>query len=361
MSDHANPEMPAIGVGLIGYGLGGKVFHAAFASTTPGLKLRAIVSRDVAKVRNDYPAMVVVPDVASLLALPDIDLVVVASPDHLHTRHALAALEAGKHVVVDKPFATSLDDARRLAAAAGRCGRMLTVHHNRRWDADFLTLQELIASRRLGEIVHCESHFDRWRPDVAPTWKEARPGGSWLDLGPHLVDQAMVLFGMPEAVTADIATLRQGAPASDWFHVTLAYPAMRVTLHSSKLAADHGLRFAVHGTGGSWIKHGLDRQEPMIVSGAFPGGPGWGQDPQAGRFTPADPGRSPETVPNVAGDYRRFWTQLVAAIRGEGPNPVSPQEAICVMEILEAGLTSAATRRTIDVRAHDVGRSPVSN
>lgn len=261
-----------IGVGLIGYGLGGRAFHAPYVAATPGLSLRGVVSRDAAKVHADLPAATVVPDVATLLDDRGIDLVIVSSPDALHAEHALAALSAGKHVLIDKPFATSLTDARRLVAAAERAGRQLTVFHNRRWDADFLTLRALLAADRLGAIATFESRFDRWRPVAAATWKEARTGGSWFDLGPHLVDQALVLFGRPLGIAADIATLRRGAPAPDYFHATLRYADKRVSLHSTKLAADHRLRFAVHGTRGSWIKHGIDPQEAATVAGRAPGG-----------------------------------------------------------------------------------------
>ncbi|MBC2661817.1 oxidoreductase [Novosphingobium flavum] len=339
--------MTEIGVGLVGYGLGGRVFHAPFVAATPGLRLRAVVSGDPGKVQADWPGMAVVPSIEALLALPGIDLVVVSSPDHLHADHALQALAAGKHVVVDKPFATTLDDARRITAAAEAAGRLLTVFHNRRWDADFLTLQDLIASGRLGEVVHLDSHFDRWRPEAAPVWKEAREGGSWQDLGPHLIDQALCLFGLPQAVSADIATLRPGAPAPDWFHVVLHYPGRRATLHGSKLAADHGLRFAVHGTGGSWIKHGLDPQEGAILAGQRPGDEGWGIDPLPGLLTTGEPGTTPGPHPNRPGDYRLFWQALVAALRGEGANPVLPGEALAVMEVLAAAQRSAAEGRTI--------------
>ncbi|KQM67634.1 hypothetical protein ASE75_01490 [Sphingomonas sp. Leaf17] len=339
--------MRTIGVGLIGYGLGGRAFHAPYVEATPGMALRAVVSRDAVKVRADRPGMRVVPDVTALLAEPGIDLVIVSSPDALHAEHAIAALAAGRHVLVDKPFATSLADARELAAAAEASGRMLTVFHNRRWDADFLTLRRLIAEGRLGEIVHLESRFDRWRPALATTWKDARAGGSWLDLGPHLVDQALVLFGRPDAITADIATLRDGAPAPDYFHATLRYPNRRVILQSSKLVADHTLRFAVHGTRASWIKHGTDMQEAGTVAGLPPVGADWGRDPQPGLLTPGDPGAVPVTVPNSRGDYRLFWHALAAAIRGDGPNPVPPAEALTVMEVLDAGLRSASQHRTV--------------
>ncbi|WP_341207205.1 oxidoreductase [uncultured Sphingomonas sp.] len=334
-----------VGVGLIGYGLGGRAFHAPYVVATPGLALRGIVSRDPAKVLADLPAATVVPDVQTLLATPGVDLVIVSSPDALHADHALAALAAGKHVLVDKPFATSLADARGLVAASERAGRLLTVFHNRRWDADFLTLRALLAEDRLGTIATFESHFDRWRPVAAATWKEARVGGSWFDLGPHLVDQALVLFGRPLGITADIATLRTGAPAADYFHATLRYPDKRVLLHSSKVVADHRLRFAVHGAHGSWIKHGIDPQEAATVSGRAPGGDDWGLDPDDGLLT--DASGMAQRVPTLRGDYRRFWSALVAAIRGTGANPVPPHEALAVMEVLDAGERSAASRAEV--------------
>lgn len=337
--------MSEIGVGLIGYGLGGRAFHAPYVGVTPGMTLRAVVSRDAGKVRADLPDMRVVPDVDALLAEPGIDLVIVSSPDALHAEHALAAIAAGKHVLIDKPFATTLADARRVAEAAEAGGRLLTVFQNRRWDADFRTLRRLVAEGVLGEVVQLESHFDRWRPVPAALWKEARVGGAWLDLGPHLVDQALVLFGRPEAIDADLATLRDGAPAADYFHVTLRYPGRRVILRASKLVAAHGLRFAAHGTGGSWIKHGTEPQEAAAVAGLTPGEGDWGFDATPGVLTRGD--GSSVAVANERGDYRLFWSALAAAIRGEGPNPVPAGEAIAVMEVLEAGLLSAAEARVV--------------
>ncbi|MES2337025.1 MAG: oxidoreductase [Pseudomonadota bacterium] len=340
-------ERHDIGVGLIGYGLGGRAFHAPYVGVTPGMSLRAVVSRDAAKVHADLPQVHVVPDVAALLAEPGIDLVVVSSPDELHAEHAAAAIRAGRHVLIDKPFATKLSDAYMLADLAADSGVMLTAFQNRRWDADFLTLRGIIDDGLLGEVVQLESRFDRWRPGIAPTWKDARAGGSWLDLGPHLVDQALVLFGRPQAVTADLAALRDGAAAPDWFHVVLRYPDRRVILQSSKLVADHGLRFAVHGTRGSWIKHGIDPQEAATVAGRVPEGRDWGRDPVDGLFTGADGMSAP--LPNVAGDYRRFWTALASAIRGTGANPVPASDAIATMEVLDAGLRSAGERREVAV------------
>jgi predicted dehydrogenase len=335
--------MQEIGVGLIGYGLAGRAFHAPYVRATPGVALRAIVTRDPAKVHAGLPDMRVVPDVAALLAEPGIDLVVVASPDALHAEHAIAALEAGKHVLIDKPFATSLADARRIAEASEAAGKQVTVFQNRRWDADFRTLQRLIADGSLGEIVQLESHFDRWRPTPTGLWKEAREGGVWLDLGPHLVDQALVLFGRPEGVSLDLATWREGAPSPDYFHAVLRYERRRVVLHATKLAAQHSLRFAVHGTRASWIKHGSDPQEAATLAGRAPEGGDWGVDPIDGALTFGEDG-AVCPVRNERGDYRLFWRALAASILGEGVNPVPASEAIAVMEVLDAGLRSAAGR-----------------
>lgn len=336
-----------IGVGLIGYGLGGRAFHAPYVRATPGMALRAVVSRDPAKVHADLPGMRVVPGADALLAEPGIDLVIVSSPDELHAEHALAAIRAGKHVLIDKPFATTLTDARAIAAAGEAKGVIVTAFQNRRWDADFRTLQGLIAEGTLGRIVELESRFDRWRPAPAAVWKEARPGGIWLDLGPHLVDQALQLFGRPLGITADIATLRENAPAPDYFQAVLRYPDRRVTLHASKLAAANTLRFKVHGTGGSWVKHGIDPQEAATVAGKTPGEGAWGVDPVDGMLTRAD--GTITAVPNTAGDYRLFWQALAAAVRGEGKNPVPASDAIAVMELLDAGLRSAESRAEVEI------------
>jgi len=240
------------------------------------------------------------------------------------------------------------DDMIRAIVKAGEAARrVVTVFQNRRWDADFLTLKQIIAEGALGEVVQFESHFDRWRPTAPATWKEARAGGSWQDLGPHLVDQALQLFGRPESITADIAALREGAPGPDYFHVTLRYPGRRVLLHSSKLVAQHSLRFAVHGTRGSWIKHGLDTQEAAAVAGRLPGEGDWGLDPLEGMMTHSD--GTTAAVPNARGDYRQLWLQLAAAIRGEGRNPVPASDGVEVIEIIEAGLLSAAERREVSL------------
>ena len=339
-------------IALIGYGYAGATFHAPLIASLPGLRLHSVVSRNPAKLREAYPEARVLADPGAAFADPAIDLVVIATPNEQHAPLAEAALAQGKHVVIDKPFTVTLAEAESLAAKAEQAGRLLAVFHNRRWDADFLTLRRLIAENRLGEIVQFESHFDRYRPAPRDRWRE-RPGrgsGLWFDLGPHLVDQALCLFGMPEAVSADLAALRPGAAVDDYFHVQLRYPRRRVILHGTCIAAA-APRFVVHGMAGSFVKHGLDAQEDRLKSGGTPGDPGWGEDPAPGILTlMRSDGPESETIRGEPGDYRQFYLQLCSALRGEAPNPVPPREAVAVMAVIEAGIESAETGRSATPR-----------
>ncbi|WP_236627556.1 oxidoreductase [Caulobacter sp. B11] len=267
-----------LNIALIGYGYAGKTFHAPLIAATPGLALHTVVSSDPARVAADHPEARV-SDLAAALADPAIDLVVIATPDALHAPQAHAALEAGKHVVVDKPFTLTLDEAQAVADHAARVGRSVSVFHNRRWDSDFLTLQALIDRGHLGEVIQYESHFDRFRPRVRDRWREQPGAGALLDLGPHLIDQALVLFGPPQAVYADIAVQKDGGAVGDYFHLLLRYPRLRVILHASQMTQATNLRLAVHGTGGSFIKSGLDVQERQLKAGLRPGARSYGEDP----------------------------------------------------------------------------------
>lgn len=337
-------------VALVGYGFVGKVFHAPLIRHTPGLALHAVVSRDAGKVHADHPDVRVHAQAAEAFADGEVDLVVVASPNDTHAPLALAALAQGKHVVVDKPFTLDVREAQHVVDAAARAERVVSVFQNRRWDADFLTVRQLIEAGTLGRVAEFHSHFDRFRPLVQDRWREReQPGGGlWYDLGPHLLDQAVQLFGPPEAIAADIARLRDGARAADYFDVRLAYPQHRVVLHASTLVAANGLRFAVHGTQGSFIKHGLDMQEDQLRAGAMPGSPGWGEDPRAGLLTLATEGKvSTRHVETLRGDYRHYYAGVRDAILyGDAP-PVTPRQAIEVMRLIELGMRSANEGRTI--------------
>lgn len=344
---------PILNVALVGYGFVGKVFHAPLIANTPGLRLHTVASSDARKVLADHPDVRVVAEPEAAFADPDIDLVVIAAPNPVHAALASAALAQGKHVVVDKPFTVTLEQAQQVIADAERAGRIVSVFQNRRWDADFLTLRGLIDNGALGEVMEFHSHFDRYRPVVADRWRERdEPGsGLWYDLGPHLIDQALQLFGMPEAVFADIALQRDGARAADYFNVLLRYPKLRVVLHAGSLVSGQQLRFAVHGTRASYLKHGLDPQEDALRRGGIPGQAGWGIDPLPGvlRRETAEGGKT-KTVQGIPGDYVRYYAELRDAILHGSPPPVTPQQALQVMAMLKWGLESSATHREIACR-----------
>ena len=333
-----------LNVALIGYGLAGRVFHAPLIGCVDGLRLAAIVSRQAEAICKEHPGVAVLPAPEAAFADPSIDLVVVAAPNDTHFDLAARALSHGKHVVVDKPFAATAAEARELAKRAEQAGRILSVFHNRRWDADFLTVKRLIENGVLGEIVYFESHFDRFRPHVADRWRE-KPGpaaGTWFDLGPHLADQALQLFGAPRAVFADLARQRDGAAVTDYFHVLLRYDTLRVVLQGSSLAAAADLRFVVHGTRGSFVKHGLDAQEAFLRSGGNPEDGQFGVDPRNGVLTRAN--GSVESVLSERGDYRCYYAAIREAIAKQSPSPVTPAQGIAVMDILESAELSASRR-----------------
>jgi predicted dehydrogenase len=332
----------ALRVAVVGYGLAGKIFHAPLIRATEGLELAAIVSSDAAKVHADLPDVAVVADYASILQDTSIDLIVLGTPDHLHAPQALAALDAGKAVVIDKPFAPTLAEAQAVAARAAERGALLSIFHNRRWDADFLTIKRLIAEGELGEIVQFESHFDRYRAEISDRWKDQRAGGVWQDLGPHLVDQAVQLFGMPDAVFGDIIMQKTDGTGADYAHVVLRYGTMRVILHMSQATQAHGLRFAVHGTAGSFIKHGLDPQEDQTKAGMVPSDPRWGVDTNPGVLTRIgkDGVAKNQSVTSERGNSTAYYAAVRDALRGVGTNPVPPQQALDVMAILDAAQRS---------------------
>jgi predicted dehydrogenase len=281
---------------------------------------------------------------------------VVATPNEAHFPVAKAALEAGRHVVVDKPFTLDAGQARELAAMAKARGKIVSVYQNRRFDSDFLTLKAMLASGQLGRPVYFESHFDRYRPDVRVRWREQKVAGSglWVDLGAHLLDQALQLFGPPDTLQLDTAALRDGAVVEDFFHAVLRYESgphapLRVVLHATTLAADPAPRYIVHGTRGSYVKHGVDPQEDVLRTGVRPGGEGWGVDAIDGLLTLIGDTGQPQAsrVPTQPGNYVRYYAAIRDAIRGKGANPVPPEQAVQLMELLDLGRQSAAEGRAL--------------
>ena len=342
----------AIRVGLIGYGYASKTFHAPLISGTPGMTLAAVASSDENKVLSDWPAMKVVPQPEPLFNDPNIDLIVIPTPNDTHYPLAKAALEAGKHVVVDKPFTVTLAQARELEAIAKSTGRLLSVFHNRRWDSDFLTVKSLINEGVLGEVGYFESHFDRYRPQVRHRWREqGGPGsGIWYDLGPHLLDQVVNLFGLPVSMHVDLAQLRPGSQATDYFHAVLAYPQRRVVLHGTLLAVAETARFIIHGSRASYVKYGLDPQEERLKSGARLPLEDWGYDMRDGLLTRADgEAIAEESWLTQPGNYPAYYAAIRDALNGAGDNPVPASQAIQIMELIELGLESARHRATLCV------------
>ncbi|WP_438335101.1 oxidoreductase [Klebsiella oxytoca] len=340
----------AIRVGLIGYGYASKTFHAPLISGTPGMTLAAVASSDENKVHADWPAMPVVSGPERILNDPNIDLVVIPTPNDTHFPLAKAALEAGKHVVVDKPFTVTLSQARELEALAKSGGRLLSVFHNRRWDSDFLTVKALINEGLLGEVGYFESHFDRYRPQVRNRWREqGGPGsGIWYDLAPHLLDQVVNLFGLPVSMQVDLAQLRPGSQSTDYFHAVLAWPQRRVVLHGTLVAAAETARFIIHGSRGSYVKYGLDPQEERLKSGERLPQEDWGYDMRDGVLTRAE-GEDITEEPwlTLPGNYPAYYAAIRDALNGSGTNPVPASQAIQIMELIELGLESARHRTTL--------------
>lgn len=351
-----------IRVALIGYGYVGETFHAPLITATDGLDLAVVSSTKPNKVHARYPEVRVAATPEEAIHDAAVDLVVVASPNTSHMPLCTLALEAGRHVVCDKPFTITTQQARDLETLATAKNRVLSVFHDRRWDGDFLTLKQLIADGRLGPVNYFESHFDRYRPTVRPRWREGAGEGAglWYDLGPHLLDQALVLFGPPETIQASIQTQREGGLSDDYAHVVLGYgaaagnraTALQVTLHASLLASGGSSRFLVHGNKASWLKRGLDQQEAQLLRGMKPGDPGWGVDAEDGLLFngaasnvpgTAATSNAPEKVPNQRGCYEKFYAGVRDAIRGAGANPVPAGDAVLVMAALEAAMESART------------------
>jgi scyllo-inositol 2-dehydrogenase (NADP+) len=341
-----------IGVGLVGYGLAGSALHAPLIGAEPRLRLHAVASSRPDKVHRDLPAVRVVATPAALLEDPAVELVVVAAPNAVHHRLAGAALRAGRHVVVDKPFVTGARAADELIGLAGRQGRLLSVFHNRRWDGDYLTVRHCVQAGLLGRVSTYLARYDRFSPRPAGGWREREgPGsGALWDLGAHLVDQALQLFGLPATVMADVGSQRPGALADDFFHAVLGYGELRAILHAGSLVRSPGPRFEVHGDKGSFRKYGVDRQAAALEAGERPGDPGWGSDAEEryGSLTTEVAGLEVTgRLATLPGSYQTFYRAMAAAIRGEGPVPVTAEEARDTVRVLEDMLQSSREGRVV--------------
>ena len=336
---------------VIGYGLSAKTFHLPFIQQQSELQLVAISSRQ-AELKLDYPQISHYQQAEELIAQSDAELVVITSPNDSHYPLAKLALQAGKHVLVEKPFVLTEAEGMELFALAGQKQRQLFVYHNRRFDGDFLTLQQLLDSDVLGPIRYFESHFDRFRPVPRLRWREQQGAGTGIlfDLGPHLIDQAIALFGAPEALTARCRALRHGSNTVDYFHLLLHYADKEVVLHSSPFCALPTTRFILQGDLGSYHKTGLDPQEDALRAGQKPGGAGWGQEVDAmyGRLALQSEQQSlTRSYPTLAGNYQLFYQQLVASIQQGSASPVSADAALLNIRLIELALQSQQQGKTL--------------
>jgi predicted dehydrogenase len=335
------PPNSPIRVGLIGFGFVSKTFHVPLLQATDGYKITAVSSSRPGDVSAMLAGVEVVSDAKALATHPDVDLVVTASPNETHAPLAELAIRAGHNVVVDKPFTITVEEARDLAKIAKEKNVLLSVFQNRRWDSDFLTVQEAIREDLLGRIVVFESRIDRYRPDVRDRWREIPGPGAGLlyDLGPHLIDQTLVLFGIPDSVQATLAKQRRGGRTDDFFQLVLRYGEMVATLGAGSLVSGGSARFSVHGDRASVVKRKPDIQEDQLRAGMLPGSPDWGLDPDDAVLYDGLTGDT-RALKTARGDQRGYYVALRDALLGRAPNPVSPEQGASVMAIIESALRS---------------------
>jgi predicted dehydrogenase len=355
------PESP-IRVGLIGFGFVSKTFHVPLLNATDGYEITTVSSSHPTDVLAVLPDVEVVSDPKALATHPDVDLVIIASPNETHAPLAEAAMRAGRNVVVDKPFTITVEQARHLAGVANENNVLLSVFQNRRWDSDFLTVQDAIRRDLVGRIVLFESRIDRYRPDVRNRWREVPGPGAGLlyDLGPHLIDQTLLLFGIPDSVQATLAKQRRGAQTDDFFQLVLRYGEMVATLGAGSLVSGGSARFAVHGEKASLVKQKPDIQEDQLKAGLVPGSPDWGLDPDDALLYDAATSAT-HTLKSARGDQRGYYVALREALLSRAPNPVPPEQGATVMAVIEAAFRADNEGRRIipELRAEERAAWPI--
>lgn len=348
-------SLQSINTAILSYGMSGEIFHAPLLTAHKGFQLTTILERSKDKARLRYPATKIVRSIDEILKDDAIELVIVNTPHESHLELTTRVLEAGKHAVVEKPFVISSAEGEELITLAKRKNLVLTAFQNRRWDGDFKTVKKVLSSGVLGKVVEFEAHYDRYRPEVdRSTWKELKgvAAGILYNLGSHLIDQALDLFGMPESVTALTGIQREGGEAEDFYDIRMKYPQHYVTLKSSYLVREHGPRYIIHGVKGSFIKNGLDPQEQALKEGGLPGALTWGTESSEwwGTLnTEIDSLHYTGKVETLPGNYLEFYDAVYAAVR-EGKEPVvTAREATNVIKIIELVTLSSKEGRTISL------------
>lgn len=346
--------MATLKVAIAGFGKGGQIYNAPVISSVAGFKIAKIMtSGNTAEAKRDFPNAEVVQNFTGITEDPKIDVVVITTPNHLHKEFAEKALRADKHVIVEKPFTPTVEEADFLIALAREKNKIITVHHNRRWDSGFRTIQEIIKDNRLGKIVEFEIHFDRFRNYIKEGWKEENnvPGSGLLyDLGSHLIDQALVLFGNPEEIFADLRKQRENSEVVDSFELLLLYQDLKVTLKAGMLVKEKGPAYSLFGREGNFLKYGEDVQEEALKNGRKPGNdPEWGKEPKEiwGKINTT---KEEALVESKRGDYSQLYHNLYKAILKKEEVAVKPEEARDVIKIIELALQSQAEKRIVKFR-----------
>ncbi len=341
--------MKQINTALCSFGMSALVFHAPFIVANPGFNLYAVWERSKKNAATIYPSIISFDSLEAMLADEAIELVIVNTPNYTHFEFAKKALLAGKHVLVEKSFTVTVAEAEELISIAKEQDKKLSVFQNRRYDSDFKTVKRIVDGGLLGDIIEAEFHFDRYKPELSPKQhKETDIPGSGLlhDLGPHLIDQALYLFGMPLTVTGFYKTVRPGSVVNDYIDITLYYSKLTVRLRSSLLVKEVLPAYILHGTKGSFIKERADIQEDILKAGAIPGSEDWGTEPVSARgvLNIIDNGETVRThVDSLQGNYMEFYDALYEAIVNDKPLPVSANDGLNVMKIIEAVIRSAAS------------------
>ncbi|MBM7646176.1 scyllo-inositol 2-dehydrogenase (NADP+) [Scopulibacillus daqui] len=344
--------MEKIKVGLIGYGFSGATFHAPFLEALEEYDVVKVMSSSKEKVQKDLGQVEVAENLEDILNDQDIELVVITTPNTLHYDMAKQSLLAKKHVIVEKPMVINPSEAEELIQLANDNNLMLSVYQNRRWDNDFLTIKQLITDDALGEINTYEAHFDRFRPEVRNRWREQAGEGSGMlyDLGSHLIDQALHLFGDPKFIMADVFAQRKNAVTDDYFHIIMGYDNLRVLLHSGSIVKGHGPKYEVHGSKGSFIKYGTDGQEAALKMGKKPTEKDWGKDKPEwyGRLFISENGQDVEkTIETVPGSYISYYKQVYRHIREGEPCPVTAEEGLKTIKMIQAAIKSSQEKRAV--------------
>jgi len=347
--------MAPIKTALCSFGMSGWVFHAPFIHVHPAFELYAVWERSKNLAEQKYPGVITYRTLEEMLADENIELVVVNTPNYTHYEYARKALLAGKHIIVEKPFTVTTDQGVELMSLAAQHNRMISVYQNRRYDSDYRTIKKILNEGWLGNIVEAEFHYDRYKEELSPKLHKETPGpgtGALYDLGSHLIDQALQLFGMPQAIFADITIMRPISQVDDYFELLLYYPSSRVRLKSSYQVREALPGYVLHGSKGSFIKPKTDVQEALLQAGKIPGTPGWGLEPDSERgllHTEKNGNIIREQVPSLQGNYLDYYEGIYQCLRHNAPAPVTAEDGLKVVKIIEAAIESSREHKVINL------------